>query len=78
MEMTGEFRIPAPRQRVWKGLNDPEIFKSIIPGCQTMEKVSDTEFTAQDRRRDRAGKGQVCREGHVVGPPPPAELHHHR
>ena len=47
MEMTGEFRIPAPRQRVWEGLNDPEILKSRIPGCQTIEKVSDTEFTAK-------------------------------
>ena len=47
MEMTGEFRIPAPRQRVWEGLNDPEILKSSIPGCQTIEKVSDTEFTAK-------------------------------
>jgi uncharacterized protein len=47
MEMTGEFRIPAPRQRVWEGLNNPEILKSSIPGCQTIEKVSDTEFTAK-------------------------------
>ena len=47
MEMTGEFRIPAPRQRVWEGLNDPYILKSSIPGCQTIEKLSDTEFTAK-------------------------------
>jgi uncharacterized protein len=47
MEMTGEHRIPAPRQRVWEGLNDPEILKQSIPGCQTIEKVSDTEFTAK-------------------------------
>jgi uncharacterized protein len=47
MEMTGEFRIPAPRQRVWEGLNDPEVLKQAIPGCQTIEKVSDTEFTAK-------------------------------
>lgn len=47
MEMTGEFRIPAPRQRVWEGLNDPEILKSSIPGCQTIEKLSDTEFAAK-------------------------------
>src|SRR6266446_4536354 len=44
MEMTGEFRIPAPRQRVWEALNDPEILKQSIPGCQTLERVSDTEF----------------------------------
>jgi len=47
MEMTGEFHIPAPRQRVWQGLNDPEVLKQSIPGCQTIEKVSDTEFTAK-------------------------------
>lgn len=47
MDMTGEFRIPAPRQRVWEGLNDPQILKGCIPGCQTIEKVSDTEFTAK-------------------------------
>jgi carbon monoxide dehydrogenase subunit G len=47
MEMTGEFRIPAPRQRVWEGLNDPEVLKQCIPGCQTLEKVSDTEFNGR-------------------------------
>jgi carbon monoxide dehydrogenase subunit G len=47
MEMTGEFRIPAPRERVWQGLNDPEILKQAIPGCQTIEKLSDTEFVAK-------------------------------
>ena len=47
MEMTGEFRIPVPRQRVWEALNDPEILKQSIPGCQTLEKVSDTEFNGK-------------------------------
>jgi carbon monoxide dehydrogenase subunit G len=47
MDMTGERRIPAPRQRVWQGLNDPEILKQCIPGCETIEKLSDTEFTAK-------------------------------
>jgi uncharacterized protein len=47
MEMTGEFSIPAPRERVWQALNDPEILKQAIPGCQSIEKVSDTEFTAK-------------------------------
>jgi carbon monoxide dehydrogenase subunit G len=47
MEMTGEFRIPAPRQRVWEGLNDPEILKQCIPGCQSLDKVSDTEFNGR-------------------------------
>ena len=47
MEMTGEFRIPAPRQRVWEGLNDPGVLKQCIPGCQALEKVSDTEFNGR-------------------------------
>ena len=51
MDMTGERRIPAPRQTVWEGLNDPEILKQAIPGCQEIEKVSDTEFTAKVRAK---------------------------
>jgi carbon monoxide dehydrogenase subunit G len=46
MNMTGEQRIAAPRQRVWEALNDPEILKASIPGCQTLTKESDTRFTA--------------------------------
>ncbi len=47
MEMHGELRIPAPRQTVWERLNDPETLKGCIPGCQSVERVSDTEFTAK-------------------------------
>jgi hypothetical protein len=47
MDLTGEYRIPAPREAVWKALNDPEILKQSIPGCETIEKVSDTEMTAK-------------------------------
>ncbi|WP_428484045.1 SRPBCC family protein [Rhodopila sp.] len=46
MDMTGERRIPAPRQIVWGALNDPEVLKASIPGCQTLEKLSDTEMKA--------------------------------
>jgi len=46
MEMTGEVTIPAPRQAVWEGLNDPEILRQAIPGCEKIDKTSDTEFTA--------------------------------
>jgi len=51
MDMQGERRIPAPRQSVWEGLNDPEILKQCIPGCQEIEKTSDTEFTAKVRAK---------------------------
>ncbi len=47
MEMQGERRIPAPRQLVWERLNDAETLKQCIPGCETIEKLSDTEFTAK-------------------------------
>ena len=47
MDMQGERRIPAPRQLVRERLNDPETLKQCIPGCETIEKVSDTEFTAK-------------------------------
>jgi carbon monoxide dehydrogenase subunit G len=46
MDMTGERRIPAPRQTVWAALNDPTVLKQSIPGCETLEKTSDTEFKA--------------------------------
>lgn len=46
MEITGECRIPAPRERVWEALNDPAVLKACIPGCQQLDKVSETEFNA--------------------------------
>ncbi|MEP4380827.1 MAG: carbon monoxide dehydrogenase subunit G [Alphaproteobacteria bacterium] len=47
MEMSGEYKINAPREKVWAGLNDPEILKQSIPGCEEIEQTSDTSFTAQ-------------------------------
>ena len=44
--MSGEYRIAAPKEQVWRALNDPEILRRAIPGCQSIEKVSDTELTA--------------------------------
>ncbi|MDF2096808.1 SRPBCC family protein [Aquibaculum arenosum] len=38
MEMSGEQRIPAPRQVVWDALNDPEVLKASIPGCESLEQ----------------------------------------
>ncbi len=46
MDMTGERRIEAPRERVWAALNDPDILKAAIPGCESLEKLSDTELKA--------------------------------
>jgi carbon monoxide dehydrogenase subunit G len=46
MDMTGERRIPASRQTVWAALNDPEVLKVSIPGCQTLEKLGDDQMQA--------------------------------
>ncbi|GAB2175216.1 SRPBCC family protein [Dongia sp. agr-C8] len=47
MDMTGEHWINAPRQAVWAALNDPEVLKQSIAGCEELNKTSDTEFQAQ-------------------------------
>ncbi len=44
MDMTGERFIALPQQRVWDALNDPEVLKACIPGCDSIEKVSPTEY----------------------------------
>ncbi|WP_287981003.1 carbon monoxide dehydrogenase subunit G [Acidiphilium sp.] len=46
MEMSGERLIAAPREAVWAALNDPEVLKACIQGCESIEKLSDTEMTA--------------------------------
>lgn len=46
MDMTGERRIAAPRGKVWDALNDPAVLKAAIPGCEMLEKQSDTAMKA--------------------------------
>ncbi len=47
MQMSGEYRIEAPREAVWAALNDPQVLKQAIPGCEEIEKISDTELAAK-------------------------------
>ena len=47
MELTGQERIAAPRAQVWQALNDPEILKACIPGCESIEQTSPTEMQAR-------------------------------
>lgn len=47
MKMSGEEIIPASREAVWKALNDPDILKQAIPGCEEITKHSDTELEAK-------------------------------
>lgn len=46
MKLSDEIRIEAPRERVFAALNDPEILKRAIPGCQALERMSASELTA--------------------------------
>ncbi|MFC4351437.1 CoxG family protein [Fodinicurvata halophila] len=47
MEMTGEYRIEAPRDIVWEALNDPEILRNCIPGCEELDKTDEHSFEAK-------------------------------
>lgn len=46
MVIEGEERIEAPIAKVWEALNDAEVLKECIPGCESLEKTSDTEMAA--------------------------------
>jgi uncharacterized protein len=47
MKMSGERVIPAPQARVWEALNDPDVLRQSVPGCQEMVKHSPTAFSAK-------------------------------
>ena len=46
LEMTGEYVLPLDRAKVYAALNDPDMLKRCIPGCEELDKVSDNEFAA--------------------------------
>ncbi|MGD9846512.1 MAG: carbon monoxide dehydrogenase subunit G [Variibacter sp.] len=46
MTMNGEINLAASQDVVWAKLNDPEVLKTCIPGCESLDKISDNEFQA--------------------------------
>ena len=46
MKLSGSYQINLSKEKVWEALNDPEILKQAIPGCEEFVKNSETEFTA--------------------------------
>lgn len=44
MDMKGEFRVPLPQDVVWRALNDPDVLKASIPGCDELIRESETSF----------------------------------
>ncbi len=47
MDMSGQYRIAAPREVVWAALNDPDVLKRCIPGCKELVQKSPTELAAK-------------------------------
>ncbi len=47
MKLSDEVIIPVARQKVWEALNDPEVLRQCIPGCEEINKLSDTEMQAK-------------------------------
>ncbi|NDV86411.1 carbon monoxide dehydrogenase [Aurantimonas aggregata] len=46
MDLKGEYRLPAPRETVWAALNDPDVLKSCIPGCESLEMTGENMMAA--------------------------------
>ena len=47
VDMSGEYRIAASRERVWEALNDPELLGQCLPGCESGERIGDDSFTGR-------------------------------
>ncbi|RVU33885.1 carbon monoxide dehydrogenase [Hwanghaeella grinnelliae] len=71
MDMKGEERISAPREVVWEALNDPDVLKACIPGCQTLEKTSDTSFSATVQAKVGPVKAKFAGEVSLTDIDPP-------
>jgi carbon monoxide dehydrogenase subunit G len=46
LEIKGEYQIASSREEVWRALNDPDTLRKCIPGCESLEQISDTEMQA--------------------------------
>ena len=51
MKLSGSYQIKLEKQKVWEALNNPEILRQAIPGCEEFVKKSDTEFTATAKNK---------------------------
>lgn len=63
MQITGDYLLPATPETVWRALNDADVLRECIPGCQSLEKLSDTEFKA--KVGTRIGPLQATFDGQV-------------
>ena len=63
MTMTGEVQLPADRQAVWEKLNDPQVLKACIPGCESMDQTENGGFSAVVKLK--VGPVSATFKGHV-------------
>lgn len=63
MTMTGEVQLPANRQAVWDKLNDPQVLKACIPGCESMDQTENGGFSAVVKLK--VGPVSATFKGHV-------------
>lgn len=71
MDMSGEYRIPAPRQTVWDALNDPDVLKAAITGCEELERNEEGGFTAKVRAKVGPVSARFSGKVSIVDPDPP-------
>jgi len=71
MTMTGEVQLAAPREVVWAKLNDAEVLKACIPGCEELTKTSDTEFQAVATQKIGPVKARFKGKVHLTDLDPP-------
>ena len=76
MQMNGSERIQASKEAVWAALNDVDVLKQCIPGCESLEKMSATEMTAKVVLKIGPIKASFCRQGAAIGPRSPERVSH--
>jgi carbon monoxide dehydrogenase subunit G len=72
MDMSGTYRIPAPREVVWAALNDPEILKQAIPGCEELERIGEHELVAKVTAKIGPVKAKFAGDVYLEDLNPPA------
>jgi uncharacterized protein len=71
MTMAGEQVLAAPQEKVWASLNDPEVLKACIPGCETLDRLSATEFTVVATNKIGPVKARFKGKVHLTDLNPP-------
>jgi uncharacterized protein len=72
VRQAGEFRVGAPRETVWRSLNDPDVLRACIDGCQSMTQLSDDAFSAVVKTKIGPVSATFNADLHLIDVDPPA------